>query len=149
LKETSGAPRNPQGQIGAKRIDTHRDGRRDYPSRQSNRRRRLNSIDSARGEAYLPQTSPPVYQRLRDLASLALASGQSTILDAVHLRHEDRAAAERVATQNNAHFTGLWLEAPLGILRERVAKRAMDASDATIEVLAGQAKHSGPTALRE
>jgi uncharacterized protein len=101
----------------------------------------VNEFDRLPREAYLPQTSPPIYQRLRDLASLALASGQSTILDAVHLRPKDRAAAERVATENNAHFTGLWLDAPLGVLRERVAKRAMDASDATVEVLMGQAKH--------
>jgi uncharacterized protein len=101
----------------------------------------VNEFDRLPLEAYLPQTSPLVYQRLRDLASLALASGQSTILDAVHLRREERAAAERVATENNAHFTGLWLEAPLGLLRERVAKRAGDASDATVEVLAAQAKH--------
>jgi uncharacterized protein len=53
---------------------------------------------------------------------------------------------EQVASQNNAHFTGLWLEAPLGILRERVAKRAKDASDATVEVLTAQAKH-GPGAM--
>lgn len=92
-------------------------------------------------EAYLPQVSPPVYQRLRDLVSLALASGQSTILDAVHLRPEERAAAKQVAIENGAHFTGLWLEAPLELLRERVGKRTADASDATVEVLAGQAKH--------
>ncbi len=89
-------------------------------------------------EAYLPRTSPPVYQRLRNLASLALASGQSIVLDAVHLRLEERAAAKQVAIENGAHFTGLWFEAPIELLRERVGKRTADASDATVEVLAAQ-----------
>jgi uncharacterized protein len=101
----------------------------------------VDEFDSLPREAYVPRTSPPIYQRLRDFASLALASGQSAILDAVHLRRDERIAAERVASQNNAQFTGLWLEAPLGILRERVVNRARDASDATIEVLAAQTKH--------
>jgi uncharacterized protein len=101
----------------------------------------VGEFDRLPREAYLPQASPPVYQRLRDLASIALASGQSTILDAVHLRPFERAAAREVGIGNGACFTGLWLEAPLELLRERVAKRARDASDATVEVLAAQAKH--------
>jgi uncharacterized protein len=101
----------------------------------------VNEFDRLPREAYLPQTSPPIYQRLRDLSSIALASGQSTILDAVDLRPEERVAAGQVAIQNNAHFTGLWLEAPLELLKERVARRTRDASDATVEVLTAQAKH--------
>jgi predicted kinase len=101
----------------------------------------VDEFDRLPREAYLPQASPPVYQRLRDLASIALASGQSTILDAVHLRPFERAAASGAGIGNGACFTGLWLEAPLELLRERVAKRARDASDATVEVLTAQAKH--------
>jgi uncharacterized protein len=98
-------------------------------------------FDRLPNEAYRPQDSQRIYGRLRALASLALSSGQSTILDAVHFRPEDRHAAEMVAAQNNAHFTGFWLEAPLGMVKERVAQRAMDASDATVEFVTAQAKH--------
>jgi predicted kinase len=91
-------------------------------------------------EAYLPQTTARVYQRLRDLAAAALSAGQSTLLDAVHLRPEERSEAEMIALQNHACFTGLWLEAPLGKLQERVTERAKDASDATAEIVAAQAK---------
>jgi uncharacterized protein len=95
---------------------------------------------ACRSEAYRPQDSQRIHERLRALASLALSSGQSTILDAVHLRPEERYAAKMVAAQNNAHFTGLWLEAPLGMVKERIAKRAIDASDATVEVVTAQAE---------
>jgi aminoglycoside phosphotransferase family enzyme/predicted kinase len=93
-------------------------------------------------EAYLPHTSEPVYRRLRDLAAVGLASGQSVILDAVHMCHDERAAAQCIAQQKGAHFTGLWLTAPIATLRERVAKRTKDASDATVEVLAAQANNA-------
>lgn len=97
-------------------------------------------FDRLPGEAYSPQTTKRVYERLRGLAAAALSAGQSTILDAVHLRPEERDAAERIAAQNHARFTGLWLEAPLGTLGERVTKRTKDASDATAGIVAAQAK---------
>jgi uncharacterized protein len=90
-------------------------------------------------EAYVPQATARVYERLRDLAAAALSAGQSALLDAVHLRPEERREAEMIALQNHARFTGLWLEAPLGTLEERVTERAKDASDATPEIVAAQA----------
>jgi uncharacterized protein len=92
------------------------------------------------GKAYRPQTTAQVYERLRELAAAAVSAGQSVILDTVHLRPEERREAERLAAQNHAQFTGLWLEAPLETLEERVAKRANDASDATADIVAAQAK---------
>jgi aminoglycoside phosphotransferase family enzyme/predicted kinase len=97
-------------------------------------------FDRLPGEAYSPQTTERVYERLRGLAAAALSAGQSAILDAVYLRPEERDAAERIAAQNHARFTGLWLEAPLGTLEERVTKRTKDASDATAGIVAAQAK---------
>ena len=49
-------------------------------------------------------------------------------------------ALKQIASRSKAHFTGLWLEAPINILKERVVKREMDASDATAEVVSAQAK---------
>jgi len=111
-------------------------------------RKRLFGVDELERlphEAYLPHTSEPVYRRLRDLAAVGLASGQSGILDAVHMCHDERAAAQCIAQQKGAHFTGLWLTAPIATLRERVAKRTKDASDATVEVLAAQANAPSAT----
>jgi predicted kinase len=53
------------------------------------------------------------------------------IADAVFLRAEERAAIAAAGEP----FTGLWLEAPLEVLRARVAARRGDASDATPAVV--------------
>jgi predicted kinase len=53
----------------------------------------------------------------------------------VHLRPEERLAVERIASRSN-----LWLEAPVNMLLERIAKREMDASDATTDRVSAQAK---------
>jgi len=45
---------------------------------------------------------------------------------------------KQVASRSKAHFTGLWLEGPINTLMERVAKREMDASDATADVVSAQ-----------
>jgi uncharacterized protein len=108
------------------------------------RKRLLNvrEFDRLPGEAYRPEATARTYERLRDLASSALGAGHSVVIDAVHLRPEERLAVERVASRNNAHFIGLWLEAPVNMLLERVVKRAMDASDATPDIVSAQAKQS-------
>ncbi|MCI0601091.1 MAG: AAA family ATPase [Beijerinckiaceae bacterium] len=96
-------------------------------------------------DAYRPEDTALIYDRLRKLASIALGAGQSAIIDAVHLKEEERRAVERVADSCNARFTGLWLEAPIATLMERVSKRGMDASDATAEVVQAQSRqHAGP-----
>ncbi len=89
--------------------------------------------------AYRPEISAIVYQRLRDLAKLALAAGQSVIIDAAHLRGDERLSAN-VAKSAGANFTGLWLEAPIGVSMERVAQRKNDASDAGPAVVVAQAR---------
>jgi predicted kinase len=58
-----------------------------------------------------------------------------------------RAEAERAAGPHP--FAGFWLEAPLDVLRARVAARVGDASDATVEVLERAAQADpGPIAWR-
>ena len=84
-------------------------------------------------EAYRPEESAAVHAEIFALARAALAAGQSVVLDAMFLDPAMRAAAEAVAAPHP--FAGFWLEAPLGLLRTRVAGRGADASDATVEVL--------------
>jgi hypothetical protein len=91
-------------------------------------------------DAYRPEVTATTYSRLRDKAAAALATGQSVVIDAAHLKEDERRAAADLAAPNAAHFTGLWLEAPTNVLIERVAKRKGDASDATPAVVALQAE---------
>ena len=100
----------------------------------------VHEFDRLPGEAYRPEFTARAYQRLRDLAATALDAGQSVVIDAVHLRPEERVATKQVASRSKAHFTGLWLEAPINTLMERIAKRTKDASDATADVVSAQAK---------
>ncbi len=57
------------------------------------------------------------------------------ILDAVNAKPAERAEAAQLARQTGVPFTGLWLEAPRAVMRERVADRRGDMSDATPSVV--------------
>ncbi len=100
----------------------------------------VNEFDRLPEGAYRPEMTARTYQRLRDLATAALDAGQSVIVDAVHLNEDERIAVERLASKGKARFTGLWLEAPVQSLMARVAGRKRDASDATSDIVAAQAK---------
>jgi hypothetical protein len=83
--------------------------------------------------AYSPEESAAVHAEMFAAAREALHAGRAVVLDAMFLdpavRDDARAAA------GSAPFTGIWLEAPLDVLRARVGARAGDASDATVDVL--------------
>ena len=64
-----------------------------------------------------------------------LPAGQSVVLDAAFLDPAQRDAAAAVARHAGQRFDGIWLEAPLDVLRARIAARRGDASDATEAVL--------------
>ena len=89
-------------------------------------------------EAYGQAAVKDVYAQLRRKAALALKSGQSVVVDAVHSKAEERDALEHVAAELGVAFAGLWLEAPLKTRLERVADRKNDASDADAAVARGQ-----------
>jgi len=84
-------------------------------------------------EAYRPEESAAVHAEMFDLARAALAAGRSVVLDAMFLDPAMRAGAAAAAAPHA--FAGFWLDAPLDLLRARVAARTADASDATVEVL--------------
>ena len=71
-----------------------------------------------------------------------MAAGQAVIADAVFSDPGERSRIETIARECDAGFQGLWLEAPLETLRERVTERSGDASDATAEVVEAQARRS-------
>ena len=84
-------------------------------------------------EAYAPAENAAVFAELAALAGEALRGGHAVVADAAFLRPEERAAIEAAAC--GAPFHGFWLQAPLDVLRARVAARTGDASDATVAVL--------------
>jgi uncharacterized protein len=89
-------------------------------------------------EAYSAEASRSVYDLLCRKARLALAAGQSVVVDAVHARPDERSAIEGVASDLRVPFRGLWLAAAGDELAARVAARRNDASDATPEFVAQQ-----------
>ena len=88
--------------------------------------------------AYSEAATLRVYEALRRHAAEALAAGHAVILDAVHARPEERAAAEALARERGLPFLGLWLEAPAEVLAARAEARRGDASDATPAVIRRQ-----------
>jgi len=93
-------------------------------------------------EAYTPEAGEAVYAALRDEALAALRGGHAVIADAAFQEPARRAALEAVAREAGVPFTGLWLEAPLPVLRARLEARRGDASDATVAVLEAAASRS-------
>jgi uncharacterized protein len=85
--------------------------------------------------AYTPEVSERVYAICRKRAFLALQGGQSVIVDAVQARAHEREAFAALAASCGVPFTGLWLEAPAKLLRDRIAARTADVSDATPELV--------------
>ena len=96
-------------------------------------------------EAYTPEMSARVYERLMRRAALVLKGGWPVLVDAVNARAEERRAFERMAKEMRVPFIGLWLHAPADVLRARVAARHHDASDADVAVLEKQLRYdTGP-----
>lgn len=93
---------------------------------------------SARHYAF--QENQKVYARMGATAGIILEAGQSVLFDAVFSRQEERAMAARIADNARCVLCGLWLEAPMDTLLDRLARRSDDASDADAAVLELQLK---------
>lgn len=65
----------------------------------------------------------------------AARAGRSVVVEALFLDPADRAAVAQAAGDAGAAFAGLWLDAPLPLITERLAGRAYDASESTVESL--------------
>ncbi len=93
------------------------------------------------GGLYRPRATQATYARLAALARTLLPFGFPVIADATFLRAADRAAFHTLAREAGAGYTLLWCDAPLEVLRSRIAAReaaGRDASEATLEVLGRQ-----------
>ena len=98
-------------------------------------------------EAYADPVSRQVFAELFAQAETAGRAGHAVIADAVFLDARDRAAIEAAALKAGLCFAGIWLEAPLALLKARIAARRGDASDATEAVVEDAARRDpGPIA---
>lgn len=88
--------------------------------------------------AYTHEMNARVFSEMAKTAATILAAGHGVVMDAVYGTQEERDGIAAVAAKAHARFDGLWLEADPGILAERIARRADDASDATVAVLKKQ-----------
>lgn len=96
-------------------------------------------------KSYTQAASDAVYASLRQKAKLVLGAGYSAIVDAVHAHPSEREVIAAVAAEAGVPFAGLWLEAPVDVLVDRVSRRAADASDATEDVVRRQLRYElGP-----
>jgi uncharacterized protein len=84
-------------------------------------------------EAYSETENRAVATLLREGVRAVAAAGHAAIGDAMFLDPDDRAGV--AAAAEAAPFVGIWLHAPADVLESRIARRAHDASDATVAVL--------------
>jgi uncharacterized protein len=92
------------------------------------------------GFAYAPKVTERVYRALQDQASVSLAAGYTTIIDATFLRQDERQRISACANLARVPLIGIWLETPSGVLMARIGNRGKDASDADMEILKQQLK---------
>jgi uncharacterized protein len=87
---------------------------------------------------YSQDRSARVYAELVGQAAGIAAAGCPVIADGVFGLPEEREAIESAAKAAGAPFLGLWLEGDPLVLKDRVARRSGDASDATPSVVERQ-----------
>jgi aminoglycoside phosphotransferase family enzyme/predicted kinase len=98
--------------------------------------------------AYSAAARERIYQVLREQARWLLEAGHSVVIDAVFAEQDERQDMQALAVAAGVPFMGLWLNAKPQMLRERVAARQKDASDATIDVVDRQLQiDAGPFTL--
>ncbi|WP_374669401.1 AAA family ATPase [Ramlibacter sp.] len=95
----------------------------------------LASTHAAAVDAYTAEASQRTYARLLDQARIALQAGFPVVLDAAYLRRDERDAARALARVLGVPFAILDCAAPMAVLRDRIAARRGDASEANLEVL--------------
>lgn len=98
----------------------------------------LDALQPLPPQAYAPEVSARVFAAMRARARALLLAGQSVILDAVHGKAQERAAAQALAAELGVPCHGLWLTAPQDVQIVRVEMRRQDASDADAAVVRKQ-----------
>ena len=89
-------------------------------------------------QAYAPEVSVTIYNRLYEQAQRVLAAGHSAIIDAVFAKASEREPVADLAKAARVPFHGLFLTADLSTRLARVGARKGDASDANEDVVRRQ-----------
>ena len=87
---------------------------------------------------YSDEATERTYTRLAELAGEIVEAGYSVIVDAAFLKTDQRQLFQRLAATKQAPFLILECMASPGTLRQRIAGRPKNASDADLSVLAHQ-----------
>lgn len=101
------------------------------------------------GDLYSETATEATYARLNTLARQALAAGWPVIVDAAFLRRDQREAFRALAARAGVRFALLDCQAPMAVLRQRIAERRArgdDASEADPSVLELLAARQQPLA---
>jgi predicted kinase len=107
------------------------------------------ATDPLPAEAYAREAGERVYRHMFEEARACVRAGRAVVLDAAFLEPERRAGAEALAQGLGVRFDGVWLEVEPATLRDRIALRRGDASDADLKVLEAQLERdTGPIAWR-
>jgi predicted kinase len=96
---------------------------------------------------YAPASTVATYELLLGRAELALAHGETVVLDASWTSAEWRTRARALADSSSADLVEIRCEAPADLAAQRLAKRARrggDPSDATPEIAVAMASRSEP-----
>jgi len=101
------------------------------------------------GGIYTPEATARTYARLLELARACVEAGFPAVADAAFLAHGDRDAFRGLARRLGVPFGIAACEAPESVLRERIARRTGDASEATLDVLAHQLATEEPLTADE
>jgi aminoglycoside phosphotransferase family enzyme/predicted kinase len=103
-------------------------------------------------DLYAPEVTNRTYDQLGQQAALVVKAGFTAVVDATFLKHAQRDAFRRLATQLGVPFTILDFRAPEETLRRRIVRRqeqADDASEADLAVLHGQLAAQEPLTVEE
>ncbi|MCB9979708.1 MAG: AAA family ATPase [Rhodospirillales bacterium] len=84
-------------------------------------------------EAFSEEATRNVYAEMGQRVSSALQKKQDVILDTLFVTPLGRQIYQDLAEKYDAGFTGIWLDAPLPILKKRVRSRTNDVSEAKEE----------------
>ena len=107
------------------------------------------SQSSVDGGIYTADASERTYDRLAEIAGLALDAGQRVIIDAACLQRRQRKLLIDVARERSCPAVIVACQAPETELRRRILARQGDASEADLAVLAHQLDHVEPLDAQE
>jgi aminoglycoside phosphotransferase family enzyme/predicted kinase len=96
---------------------------------------------------YGPEMTGATYEVMLDRAGIALAGGESVVIDASWLDGNRRRQARELAFSHHAILTELCCEAPADLAERRMSERrrdAQDPSDATPEIAAAMRRDADP-----